>query len=161
MPPLESSLVALHPVQGSHPRSTTQTTPEPPNCSKPFRLLLYLGPNEGVKSTVRVKRSPATTMHGLTSAPQTAAAQPLHLFPKHHACLWGCGKFQKKKGKSDPPCFFLEFQKLQLNFTNSGGFWLVCVSQSPNFWLLNQALTQVVEVSLSLATISAFVFVLL
>lgn len=53
-------------------------------------------PNEGVKSTVRVKRSPATTMHGLTSAPQTAAAQPLHLFPKHHACLWGCGKFQKK-----------------------------------------------------------------
>lgn len=96
MPPLESSPVALHPVQGSHPRSTNQTTPEPPNCSKPFRLLLYLGPNEGVKSTVRVKRSPATTMHGLTSAPQTAAAQPLHLFPKHHACLWGCGKFQKK-----------------------------------------------------------------
>lgn len=96
MPPLESSPVALHPVQGSHPRSTNQTTPEPPNCSKPFRLLLYLGPNEGVKSTVRAKRSPATTMHRLTSAPQTAAAQPLHLFPKHHACLWGCGKFQKK-----------------------------------------------------------------
>lgn len=96
MPPLESSPVALHPVQGSHPRSTNQTTPEPPNCSKPLCLLLYLGPNEGVKSTVRAKRSPATTMHGLTSAPQTAAAQPLHLFPKHHACLWGCGKFQKK-----------------------------------------------------------------
>lgn len=67
----------------------------------------------------------------------------------------------RKKAKSDPPCFFLEFQKLHLNFTNSGGFWLVCVSQSPNFWFLNQALTQVVEVSLSLATIFAFVFVLL
>lgn len=95
-PPLECSPLALHPVQGSRTRSTNQTTPEPPNCSKPLCLLLCLGPNEGVKSTVRVKRSPATTMHGLASAPQTAAARPLHPFPKHHACSWGCGKFQKK-----------------------------------------------------------------
>lgn len=160
MPPLESSPVALHPVQGSHPRSTNQTTPEPPNCSKPLCLLLYLGQMKGSSQQSGQKDllpPPCTGSHQLPKlrlrSPSTSSQNTMPV----------CGAVEnsRKKAKSDPPCLFLEFQKLQLNFTNSGGFWLVCVSQSPNFWLLNQALTQVVEVSLSLATISAFVFVLL
>lgn len=81
---------------GFPPQKHKSDNTKAPKLQQTFSFTPLFRPNEGVKSTVRVKRSPATTMHGLTSAPQTAAAQPLHLFPKHHACLWGCGKFQKK-----------------------------------------------------------------
>lgn len=162
MPPLESiTTMTLHPAQVSWTRRINQTAPEPPVSTK--NLCIY--------SSVQGQAVRAENCHHHTWAHTTSqscgyAAPPLlRTAPWVESFLplgqWKIPLKKKKKQNLSLPASFWGFQKVQLNFTNSGGFWPVCVSQSPNFWLLNEALTQVIEVSLSLATIFAFVFVLL
>lgn len=97
-------------------------------------------------------------MQGLGSSPKTAALQLLHTTPLPSA--WDHGKLQKKRPNLSILSSFREFQKLQLNLTNSGGFWLIRLSQNPNFLVAVPILRMRVWGFISLATIFAFGFVL-
>lgn len=126
--------------------NVNQITPEPPNCIKPWHILLFFDLNEGWRLGKTGRREhwlSCSSCHHcagawIISQNCCSAAPPPHPTPLPSA--WDHGKLQKKRPNLSILSSFQEFQKLQLTFTNSGGFWLVCVSWNPNFWWLNKSL---------------------